>query len=98
MNNTILGKVFTQRTFKDLLNGRENENYSACMNKYLNNIGSINNIFVVEELYNFLKTRYRNEYYYKNTLLNKLLLGKHSLKTTVALSEILLRNLKRILF
>ncbi|WP_340017753.1 sce7726 family protein [Paenibacillus sp. FSL H3-0457] len=88
MNNTILGKVFTQRTFKDLLNGRENENYSACMNKYLNNIGSINNIFVVEELYNFLKTRYRNEYYYKNTLLNKLLLGKHSLKTTVALSEI----------
>ncbi|MBU5889902.1 sce7726 family protein, partial [Vibrio cholerae O1] len=30
----------------------------------------------------------RNEYFYKNTLLNKLLLGKHSLNTTTAITEI----------
>ena len=30
----------------------------------------------------------RNEYYYKNTLLNKLLLGIHSVNTTTALTEI----------
>jgi len=31
---------------------------------------------------------YRNEYVYKNTLINKLLITKHSLKTTTALTEI----------
>ena len=31
---------------------------------------------------------YRNEYFYKNTLLNKLLLGVHSLNTTSALTEV----------
>lgn len=94
MNNTILGKVFTQKTFKDLLSGRKNENYIACMERYLPVTERISNKFVVEELYNFMKTNYRNEYYYKNTLLNKLLLGKHSLRTTVALTEIPIENSK----
>lgn len=35
-----------------------------------------------------MKTDYRNEYYYKNTLLNKLLIGKHSVNTTSALTEV----------
>lgn len=43
---------------------------------------------MVSEIYNILKTEYRNEYYYKNTLLNKLLLGVHSVNTTTALTEI----------
>ncbi|MHA7579498.1 sce7726 family protein [Paenibacillus vandeheii] len=94
LNNTILGKVFTRKTFKDLLSGRKNENYIACMERYLPETERINNKYVVEELYNYMKTKYRNEYYYKNTLLNKLLLGKHSLRTTVALTEIPIENSK----
>lgn len=35
-----------------------------------------------------MNKEYRNEYFYKNTLLNKLLLGRHSLNTTTALSEV----------
>ena len=31
---------------------------------------------------------YRNEYIYENTIINKLLLGKHSLNTTTALTQI----------
>ena len=44
------------------------------------------NIF--EILYDRLKKEYRNEYFYKNTLLNKLLLGVHSTNTTTALAEL----------
>ncbi len=40
----------------------------------------------MKSLYNYLKV-YRNEYFYKNTILNKLLLGRHSINTTTALSE-----------
>ncbi|MGG2184995.1 sce7726 family protein [Bacillus altitudinis] len=41
-----------------------------------------------KDLYKELSTSYRNEFFYKNTLFNKLVLGTYSLNTTVALSEI----------
>jgi sepS16A protein len=41
-----------------------------------------------------LSQSYRNEYFYKNTLLNKLLLGVHSINTTTALTEIPVGNAK----
>ena len=43
---------------------------------------------LISQIYNVLREGYRNEYYYKNTLLNKLLLGIHSVNTTTALTEI----------
>nr|WP_154890535.1 sce7726 family protein [Paenibacillus xylanexedens] len=94
MNNTIISKVFTQKTFKELINGRDNENYNNCIKQYLNDGDQLNNELVFERLYNHMKFYYRNEYFYKNTLLNKLLLGKHSLKTSIALTEIPIKNSK----
>ena len=38
--------------------------------------------------------KFNNEYYYKNTLLNKLLLGVHSPRTTTALTEVPVGNSK----
>lgn len=35
-----------------------------------------------------MSKNYRNEYFYQNTLFNKLLLGRHSLNTTTALTQI----------
>jgi len=43
---------------------------------------------VIKEIYKVLLRKYRNEYVYKNTLLNKLLLGRHSIRTTTALTEV----------
>ena len=37
--------------------------------------------------YNSLLNNYRNEYVYKNLIINKILLGKHSLNTTTILNE-----------
>ncbi|WP_251421833.1 sce7726 family protein [Veillonella agrestimuris] len=47
-----------------------------------------NNHERLEVLYKELIRYYRNEYVYKNTLFNKLVLGKHSLKTTSAIVEL----------
>src|SRR5690606_1479046 len=46
------------------------------------------NIEIIEELYHYLQKNYRNEYFYKNTLFNKNIIGKHSLHTTTALTEV----------
>lgn len=40
------------------------------------------------EAYNFLRSFYRNEYFYKNTIFNRHVLGKRSLRTTTALQEL----------
>jgi hypothetical protein len=47
-----------------------------------------------ETLYEFLKSQYRCEYVYKNALANKVLLGRHSLKTSALLTEFRVNNSK----
>ncbi|WP_440960421.1 sce7726 family protein [Paenibacillus nitricinens] len=42
----------------------------------------------LEKNYTLLNQFYRNEYFYKSTLFNKLVLGKYSLNTTSAFSEL----------
>ncbi|WP_035479219.1 sce7726 family protein [Aliagarivorans marinus] len=49
--------------------------------------GSLNVSEVYESAYKQLSKDYRAEYYFKNTIANKVLLGRHSLNTAVMLSE-----------
>lgn len=86
-NNVILNKVFTQYVLKDLIEKCKNEIYDTTINKFLD-IGEEKNQILIEKLYEYMGKNYRNEYFYQNTLLNKLLLGKHSLNTTTALTQI----------
>ncbi|RHW38153.1 hypothetical protein D1B31_15380 [Neobacillus notoginsengisoli] len=88
-NNIILNRFFTHNIFMDLINGKGNSLYNTCINRYLNNgVSSINNEHLITKVYKYISKEYRNEYFFKNTLLNKLLLGRHSLNTTTALTEI----------
>ncbi|PPA68876.1 sce7726 family protein [Jeotgalibacillus proteolyticus] len=68
---------------------------NTLVNKYFSKrtiqeiIASESNVENVwSELYKYLGRYYRNEYYYKNTLFNKLVVGKYSLNTTYAMSEV----------
>ncbi|MBK5458047.1 sce7726 family protein [Peribacillus sp. TH27] len=87
-NNFILNRLFTQNIFMDLINNNCNTVYNTCIQRYLEEINSFNNEVLINKVYGYMGKKYRNEYFYKNTLLNKLLLGRHSLKTTTALSEV----------
>lgn len=90
VNYYLLNRFFTQNTFFELIDDNiisKNKLFCRTVNKYINNpydktIGQI-----VNECYHILEKNYKNEYFYKNTLLNKLLLGVHSVNTTTALSE-----------
>lgn len=87
-NNIVLNRVFTQSTFADLLEEQCNNAYSEVIKRYIQEIGEKNNHALLSEIYSIMIRNYRNEYIYKNTLLNRLLIAKHSLKTTTALTEI----------
>ena len=87
-NNIILNRVFTQNTFADLLTEQFNSTYCEVIKRYIEDIGTKSNRILISEIYEIMTHNYRNEYVYKNTLLNKLLITKHSLKTTSALTEI----------
>ncbi|WP_456279072.1 sce7726 family protein [Bacillus sp. AK128] len=48
----------------------------------------------INKNYKFLTKDYRNEFFFKNTLFNKLVLGKYSLNTTSAFSEVVVGKSK----
>lgn len=78
-----LNKLFSRSTLRGVLEyGQE---YLTSLDLNIQNEPLIDKL---NDLYNYLNVNYRNEYFYKNTILNKKLLGTYSVNTTVALSEI----------
>lgn len=93
-NSIVLNRFFTRNTFKQIVDGCESSAYTAIIHDYVANYSKKTNKECVCEIYQHLKCEYQNEYYYKNTLFNKLLLGVHNLRTTTALTEIPVGNSK----
>ena len=89
-NYTILNRVFSKSSLEIILSGYLPASVGAVIRRNLiSPIGKTNG-GVISEIYQFMDRNYRNEYFYKNTLLNKLVISskKHNLKNTIALSEI----------
>ena len=84
----VLNRFFYRNTFRDLINDDDDHIYKTVIRKYVDSPNEKTNKELICLVYDELKNNYRNEYFYKNTLLNKLLLGVHSINTTTALTEI----------
>lgn len=83
-----LNRVFNKSVFANLMQGDLNDVFRKCLNHSVDERHAKNNYERIEQIYDYLSEHHRNEYFYKNTLLNKLLLGRHSVNTTTALSEL----------
>ena len=96
--SSVLNRLFTQNSFKEILESYQYENkikmLYAAVKRCLVDTESKSNGEVISEIYRYIGDNYRNEYFYKNTLLNKLLLGVHKPTTTTALTEIPIGNSK----
>lgn len=79
---------------RHFINGKVDNVYSSVIRRYISDADQKNNRELISEIYCKLKNSYRNEYFYKNTLLNKLLLGVHSVNTTTALTEMAIAKSK----
>ncbi len=87
INNAILNKFFTKDNFSRL--AREDYSiYAAVVERYIDSPGNKENGRIINEIYEFISKSYRNEYFYQNTLLNKLLLEKHNLSNAAALTQL----------
>lgn len=84
----ILNKFFLRNTFRRCYEEGNDKVYGQVIRRYVDYDSEKTNSELISEIYSVLKNEYRNEYYYKNTLLNKLLLGVHSVNTTTALTEV----------
>ena len=89
-----LNRIFTRNMLRHFINGEVDNVYSTVVRRYTSNADQNNNRELICEIYCKLKDNYRNEYFYKNTLLNKLLLGVHSINTTTALTEVAIAKSK----
>lgn len=81
-----LNNFFTRTTFQDSYS-KESSLYRILADRFVQNATDKTNGQIYQEIYSILSHSYRNEYFYKNTLLNKLLIGVHSVNTTTALTE-----------
>lgn len=93
-NSVLLNRFFTRNTLKQVIEEGDSPAYVAAIRRYIDDYSSKTNEECISEIYQYLREEYQNEYYYKNTLLNKLLLGVHSLHTTTALTEVPVGNSK----
>ncbi|MGE4453600.1 MAG: sce7726 family protein [Sphaerochaeta sp.] len=91
-NNAIINKLFTQKVFDDFLEHKTPPAFSQVAQRYVHSPEGLSNGAILSQLYQFMSKSYRNEYFYQNTLLMKLLLGKHSVRTTTALTQIPIEN------
>lgn len=62
--------------------------YATIVQRYVSDSADKNNGQLISEIYSYMSRNYRNEYFYQNTSLNKLLLGRHSVNTTTALMQV----------
>ena len=89
-----LNRIFTRNMLRHFIDGKVDNVYSSVVRRYTSDADQKNNRELISEIYCELKNNYRNEYFYKNTLLNKLLLGVHSVNTTTALTEVAIAKSK----
>lgn len=84
----MVNKIFTVPYFDRMISEDSvPESFSECVKRYVRTeettIGE-----AISEIYHFMNCEYRNEYFYKNTILNQLLIKKHDLYNTAALTEL----------
>ena len=87
-NNRVINRVFTRGVITDLIQKGTNEIYDCVVRRYVDEPESKTHGEVISEIYASLGREKRNEYYYVNTLLNKLLVGIHNVNTTTVLSKV----------
>jgi hypothetical protein len=87
-NSRAINRVFTRNVISDLLRTGSNDVFNYVVKRYVADPESKTNGQIISEIYTHLGKENRNEYYYQNTLLNKLLIGIHSVNSTTALSQV----------
>lgn len=72
----------------DLLSGDSNDVFEYVVRRYVSDPTGRSYKDLISEIYKYMGKEYRSEYFYKNIMLNKLLMKKHDYKKTIVLTEL----------
>lgn len=88
INTYMINKVFTIPYIDKMINDDVvPDSFLKCVRRYEKN-EKITFGKAISQIYQHMSHEYRNEYYYKNTILNQLLIKKHDVYNTAALTEL----------
>lgn len=88
-SNVLLNKLFTVNSFNDLIFRNKSQTYLKTIDNVLGfESENMTNLSVFQSIYKYMARHHRNEYFYKNAILNKILLGRHSVRTSTAIREL----------
>ena len=85
-NRNMINRVFSQKILHQIAIKNKSDVVDEAYDFYIQGPKNINVIQKMKSLYNYLKSLIVTNIL-QNTMLNKLLLGRHSVNTTTALSE-----------
>lgn len=92
MYSAVLNILFSRTMLRSCIANEPDESYLYAANTFLDNSTAKSNGQAISELYRLLLSTHRNEYVYKNTLLNRIVMGRHSPRTSTAFTEVPIRN------
>lgn len=84
----LLTRVFSRKTFRGIICDGTSADYTAAVAELVTDATTKTNADCFRELYNVLATEYRDEYYFKNTLLNAFFPTPAATMATTALAEL----------
>ena len=88
-NNSIFSRLFTKNILEQLLQNKNGDVLKyAILNSNLLEDKNEKNVVFLQKIYKYMSKNYRNEYFYQNIIFNNILIGRHSLNTTVGLTQI----------
>lgn len=94
-NQFLITKVFTVPYFDSLVEkAHVPDSFLKCIARYIKEDNKLTYGKAISQIYEYMDSDYRNEYYYKNTIFNQLLIQKHDLYNTAALTELPVSNSK----
>ena len=94
-NQYLITKVFTVPYFDSLIEKKPvPDSFLKCITRYVKEDNDLTYRKAISQIYTYMNNDYRNEYYYKNTIFNQLLVQKHDLYNTAALTELPISNSK----
>lgn len=87
-NTYMINKIFTVPYIDKMVNESSvPESFLKCIHRYIKS-DNVTYGKAISEIYHYMDCEYRNEYFFKNTILNQLLIKKHNIYTTAALTEL----------
>lgn len=94
-NEFLITKVFTIPYFDRLVEKKNMpDSFLKCISRFVKEDDELTFGKAISQIYQYMNSEYRNEYYFKNTIFNQLLVQKHDLYSTAALTEIPIANSK----